>query len=112
MQYAGVHLHTPLFVVLGHEDCGAVRAALDARLHGVQQRSHIQILVDDIVPRLPEVDSGAPPAPQLVRAVEANVRWSMRQILETPEAQARAAEGRMRLVGGIFDIASGHVRFL
>ena len=112
MQYAGVHLDTPLFVVLGHEDCGAVRAALDAQLHGAQQRSHIQILVDDIVPGLPEVDPGAPPAVQLARAVEANVRWSMRQILATPEAQARLAEGRMRLVGGVFDIASGQVRFL
>jgi hypothetical protein len=33
-------------------------------------------------------------------------------VLETPEAQARIAEGGMKLVGGIFDIASGHVRFL
>src|ERR1700746_651979 len=28
LQYAGAHLHTPLFVVLGHEGCGAVNAAL------------------------------------------------------------------------------------
>src|SRR5215472_16662574 len=28
LQYAGAHLHTPLFVVLGHEGCGAVKAAL------------------------------------------------------------------------------------
>lgn len=111
-QYAAVHLHTPLFVVLGHEGCGAVQAALDATLHGVRQRARIQILVDNIVPGLPEVDPQAPPARQLARAVEANVRWSMRQISETPEAQARRAEGHMRLVGGIFDIASGTVRFL
>ena len=112
LQYAGVHLHTPLFVVLGHEGCGAVQAALDAMLHGVRQPSGIQILVEDIIPGLPEVDPQAPPSLQLARAVEANVRWSMRQILETPEAQARMAEGRMKLVGGIFDIASGAVRFL
>src|SRR3954453_20163229 len=30
LQYAGVHLRTPLFVVLGHEGCGAVQAALAA----------------------------------------------------------------------------------
>ena len=28
LQYAGVHLHTPLLVILGHEGCGAIRAAL------------------------------------------------------------------------------------
>ena len=31
LQYAGAHLHTPLFVVLGHEGCGAVKAALAAK---------------------------------------------------------------------------------
>ena len=112
IQFAGVHLHTPLFVVLGHEGCGAVQAALDALLHGVRQGSGIQVLIDGIIPGLPAVDPQAPPSLQLARAVEANVRWSMRQILETPGVQARMAEGRMKLVGGIFDIASGAVRFL
>ncbi len=112
MQYAGVHLHTQLFVVLGHEGCGAVQAALDMMLHGVRQRSRIETLIDDIVPGLHEVDLQAPPAVQLARAVDANVRWSMRQILATPEVQARLPEGRMKLVGGIYDIASGAVRFL
>ena len=36
LQYAGVHLKTPLFVVLGHEGCGAVQAALAARFHGAR----------------------------------------------------------------------------
>ena len=31
LQYAGQHLHTPLFLVLGHEGCGAVKAASIAR---------------------------------------------------------------------------------
>lgn len=112
LQYAGTHLRTPLFVVLGHEGCGAVQAALDAKLHGVRQRSRIQILIDAILPGLLEVDLQAPPSMQLARAVEANVRWTIRQIHEMPEAHARKAEGRMKLVGGIFDIASGHVRLL
>src|SRR3954470_18305143 len=40
LQYAGVHLHTPLFVVLGHHGCGAVNAALAAR-RGVRERARI-----------------------------------------------------------------------
>jgi carbonic anhydrase len=112
IQYAGAHLNTPLFVILGHGGCGAVKAALDTKVHGIQQHSRIQTLVDSIMPGLSEVDPQLPPSAQLERAVEANVRWTMRQILETPEAKARMAEGRMKLVGGIFDIASGRVRFL
>src|SRR5256885_6595714 len=45
MQYAGSHLHTPLFVVLGHEGCGAVAAALATLRDGVTHKSRIQILV-------------------------------------------------------------------
>src|SRR4051812_354527 len=35
LQYAGSHLRTPLFVVLGHEGCGAISAALAAKHEGV-----------------------------------------------------------------------------
>jgi carbonic anhydrase len=112
LQYAGSHLHTPLFVVLGHSGCGAVQAALETQQRGVQHRSRIQLLIDNILPGLPDPDPQLPPAAQLDRAVEANVRWTMRQVLETPEAQARLAEGRMKLVGAVYEIESGRVRFL
>ncbi len=77
LQYAGAHLHTPLFLVLGHEGCGAVKAALESKLYDVQHRSRIQLLVDNILPGLPDL-SDTVSDEQLVGAVEANVRWSMR----------------------------------
>ena len=54
LQHAGSHLHTPLFVILGHEGCGAVQAALAYKYHRVEELSHIQVLVKDIVPGLPD----------------------------------------------------------
>src|SRR5580693_1455962 len=57
LQYAGAHLLTPLFVVLGHAGCGAIKAALEYKLNGVQLRSRIQILVNNILPGLPEFDA-------------------------------------------------------
>ena len=48
LQYAGDHLKTPLFVVLGHEGCGAVSAALQTKNEGAQHRSRIQRLVENI----------------------------------------------------------------
>ena len=112
VQYAGSHLNTPLFVVLGHAECGAVKATLDTRLHAVRQRSRIQILVDDIMPALHDLDPQLPPSAQLASAVEANVRWTTRQILDSPEGKVAVAEGHKKLVGAIYDIASGCVRFL
>src|SRR4029079_6009583 len=38
LQYAGSHLHTPLFVVLGHEGFGAIEAALASKDGRVQFR--------------------------------------------------------------------------
>src|SRR6185503_15010948 len=98
LQYAAVHLRTPLFVVLGHEGCGAVKAALAAKFHGAQERRHIEALLDNIMPGLTDVDSGLGPEAQMQTAVEANVRWSMHQVLETPEGKAAAANGAIKLV--------------
>jgi carbonic anhydrase len=42
LQYAGSHLHTPLFVVLGHEGCGAVSAALEWKFRGAAQKSRVE----------------------------------------------------------------------
>ena len=53
MQYAGAHLHTPLFVVLGHEGCGAVKAAVDSKQDDVEHLARIQLLVNNILPGLP-----------------------------------------------------------
>src|SRR6187399_2771195 len=46
LQYAAVHLRTPLFVVLGHEGCGAVQAALAAKFQGARDRSRIERLLE------------------------------------------------------------------
>ena len=111
LQYAGVHLRTPLFLVLGHEGCGAVKAALAAR-RGAQEPSRIALLLDNIVPGLRDLPTDLPPEEEMRAAVEANVRWSMHQLLETPEGKARMAEGTMKLVGGVYELESGRVRFL
>jgi len=111
LQYAGAHLGTPLFVVLGHEGCGAVKAALEQIVAGREHLSRIQTLVDCILPGLPEISSQLSEQEQLAMAVEANVRWSIHQILETSEAQ-NATKAGARLVGAVYEIASGHVRFL
>ena len=112
LQYAAVHLHTPLFVVLGHEGCGAIQAALAMKDHGVRERSRIDLLLSKILPGLESLDDDTSAPGRLTAAVEANVRWSMRQLRETPEGQARMAEGVLRLVGAVYELETGRVRFL
>jgi carbonic anhydrase len=112
LQYAAVHLRTPLFVVLGHEGCGAVQAALDQKLTGARERHRIELLLNRILPGLRDLQPGPSAEAQLQAAVEANVRWSVQQLLDTPEGQARMAEGILKLVGAIYELKTGRVRLL
>jgi carbonic anhydrase len=112
LQYAGVHLRTPLFVVLGHERCGAVAAALAATRGARKEPERIAALLDVIIPGLRNLPAGLDHEAAMSAAVDANVRWSMHQLLETPEGKARVAEGRMKLVGAVYELERGEVRFL
>jgi carbonic anhydrase len=112
LQYAGSYLQTPLFVVLGHEGCGAIGAALATKHEGEQFRSRVQLLLESIVPGLPDLPATLTSEEQLSQAVQANVRRAVRQIRGSPEGRARVAEGRMKVVGAVYEIETGSVRFL
>jgi len=112
LQYAGAHLRTPLFVVLGHEGCGAVQAAIGSKFHGAEHGSRIEVLLESILPALDGLDSRRSPEELLADAVEANVRHTVEALLDTPEAKANRLARGMKLVGAIYELHSGRVRFL
>jgi hypothetical protein len=53
-------------------------------------------LLQNILPGIDGIDPLASPEEQLRAGVEANVRWTIHQIMDTPEARARHAEGVLR----------------
>jgi carbonic anhydrase len=112
IQYAEHHLHVPLLVVLGHEGCGAVTAALDAKFKRAHEPERIEALVRMIEPGLKDIDPKMPQDKQLSAAVEANVRWSMKQFAQLPEAKKALEEKRFEMVGAVYDLATGNVRLL
>ena len=111
LQYAAVHLRTPLFMVLGHEGCGAVGAALAVR-DGAQEPSRIALLLENILPGLRDLPPDLAAGTEMRAAVEANVRWSMHELRETPEVKARKAERAMKIAGAVYELHTGRVRFL
>ncbi|MBK7659613.1 MAG: carbonic anhydrase [Betaproteobacteria bacterium] len=112
LQYAGAHLKTPLFVVMGHEGCGAVQAALAWHFDGHRAKSRIELLLENIVPAIDAIDPNLPEDELMRAAVDANVRHTLQVLLTTPEARANHATSGIRLVGAIYDIKTGRVRFL
>ena len=87
-------LGCPLLLVLGHEGCGAVKAALDAFAEGEDPSGHLGALVRPIIPVVNhEGDLGA--------VVNENVR---RQVTEL----SRTFPG-VAVVGARYDLHTGHV---
>ncbi len=118
LEYAVSHFHTRLIVVLGHEGCGAVSATLEQMLHKDKEPEHIESLIKSIKPGLKTLDLKLSWDVLLHTAVEANVRWSMRQLHAHPELRGlrdvkRALlEKRVILVGAVYELNTGRVRFL
>src|SRR5262249_42150785 len=106
------HLKTLLLVVLGHEGCGAVAAALEVLDLKVEEPRFIAALTALIEPGLKGIDPKLRDSARLSAAVESNVRWSARQITGQPEAQRALEEKRVALATTVYDLGTGRVRFL
>jgi carbonic anhydrase len=112
LQYAEHPLHVPLLVVLGHEGCGAVTAALDAKFKRAHELERIETPVRMIEPGLKDIDPKLPPEKQLSAAIRGNVRWSMKQLAELPEGKKALEEKRLEMIGAVYDLETGKVRLL
>jgi carbonic anhydrase len=112
LSYAADHLHTKLFVVMGHEDCGAVTAAVNSLLGQSKESEHIESLLDLITPGLKSLDRQRPRGELITAAVEANVRRSMDHVAHCPQV-ARLLEAKLAsLLGAVYELETGRVRFL
>ena len=112
LEYAWHHLHVPLLVVLGHEGCGAVTAALDAKFKRTQEIDKIEALVRMIEPGLKDIDPKLSAEKQLSAAVKANVRWSISQLAEVPEVKKALKEKRFEMIGAVYELETGSVTVL
>ena len=102
IQYAYQHLGTSLLVVLGHEGCGAVEGGAGCQVPAPKHPECIQQLVELIEPGLEQIDPKLSAAKQLEAGVEANVRWSMHQVIRCREArQAFGRKGSVLIVGSL-----------
>ncbi len=112
IQYAVRHLKTQLLVVMGHEGCGAVTAAMSAIDKTAKEPRFIEELVKRIEPGLTGLDPKLTGDARLSAAVEANVRWARRQLAALPEGKKALEDKAFVLVGAVYELKTGRVRFL
>lgn len=112
VEYGVDHLKTKLVVVMGHEGCGAVTAALQAEQDLQKEPNEIRALVAKIKPATVAVDANAAFSERLQQSVEANVHASVRQLQRVPDLAAAERRGDTKIIGCVYDLASGRVRTL
>jgi len=107
LEYGAAHLHVPLLVVLGHQHCGAVTAAVDG--DGVE--GHISALMTLLRPAV-EKTRGLPGDP-VENAVKANVEMVVKQLrTSTPLLAELVAHRKLKVVGAVYSLDTGRVTWL
>jgi carbonic anhydrase len=107
MEYAVEHLHVPLIIVVGHEKCGAVTAAVA----GGEVPGHLHSVTDDIAPAVEQ--SKNLPGDKVDNAVRANAQRAA-EILTHVEPVLKAAVGRTNLLilAARYDLDTGKIEIL
>ena len=108
VEYAVDHLHTPLVVVLGHENCGAVHAAVE----GGEAPGSIGAITALIQPSVDKARAMGLDGHELCgKAEDENIRATLEDLKQSPVVSHLVAGGRLTLVGAKYFIGSGEVVF-
>ncbi len=101
--YAIEVLHAPLILVLGHQNCGAVKAALQSAGQSTDF-PHILTLIDEAINDCDLGDTNP-----LFNAIKCNVRNSVETLQDSTIIAPLVAQKKVKIVGGYFDIGTGKV---
>jgi carbonic anhydrase len=117
IEYGLGHVHTPLLVVLGHSQCGAVTAVAAAvEGHGHALERNIPALVDNIAPavkRAQKKNPGVQGAALIPFGIEENVWQGIEDLfMRSPATREQVKSGKVKVVGALYDVSSGSVSWL
>jgi len=107
IEYGAEHLHIPLLVVMGHESCGAVRAAAESK--GAVSSANLDYL-------LKAIQAARRPSPQERDEIKTLILANVEQVIndamtKSPLLRHMVDEGRLSVVGAYYELVSGRVIF-
>lgn len=100
IEYAAGHLGTGLVVVLGHDHCGAVGAAMQHKPEG-----YIKYITDEICKAIGDEKDE-------YRACCLNVKRSVAAIEDSLDIKELEEKGGLKVCGAIYHLSDGSVKFL
>jgi carbonic anhydrase len=102
LAYSVEHLGTELILVLGHDSCGAVKAAVDS-----YPKPDVGTMLTNIYPAVAATKDQ--PGDPVANAVDSNVKLMVTKLKAAPAFAARVKDGRLTIVGGRYNLKSGKV---
>lgn len=117
IEYGLAHVNTPVLVVLGHTQCGAVTAVTDAvQGHGHALEVNIPALVDNIQPAVERAIAAHPEAKGkdvVPYGIEENVWQGIEDLfMRSPASREMVKSGKAKVVGALYDVGTGAVNWL
>lgn len=111
IEYATVVLKTNLIVVLGHQSCGAVDAAMKLPEN---PPGHVVTLINAIKPAsLRAKAANLAPSDALDFAIRENVIEQVKMLRNLEPVLSRKSEsGEVLIVGAVYDLETGYVNFI
>jgi len=110
VEYGAAHLHIPLVVVMGHEMCGAVKAAVETP-PGTSLGPNLDYLLKAIRPAVART-AGQPADVRLRAAVLENVEETINDLVTKSSVLRHLSDaGTVKLIGAYYELASGRVHF-
>ena len=104
--YGVLELDIPLVLVLGHQSCGAVKAAVAADQTGERLPAHIQYIADQIAPNIDRTKEGDA---RVDSTIDANVRAVRARLAAEPDLAAKVTEGKLAIVGARYELETQRV---
>ncbi|MGL5076515.1 MAG: carbonic anhydrase [Waterburya sp.] len=107
LEYATEVLEVQLIVVLGHERCGAVIAAVE----GEELPGHIKSFVKAIEPVVATASNKE--GDRVDNAVIANINYQIERIKQNSDLiNQKLSSGKLKIIGGRYDLDTGEVKLI
>lgn len=111
IEYGVEHVHTPLLMILGHSDCGAVKATLGAK---GEPEGNIGAIVKKIQPAVKKAKKkGGSNEEVLESAIKENIMNVYADVMmKSPVVKELVHEGKLKVVVAEYNLATGKVEML
>ncbi len=113
IEYGVEHLGCPLIMVLGHQRCGAVTAAVESQGH---PHGNIGAIIEAIIPAVKQARKdarGAGKSDLVESAIDDNIKLVAKSLVKrSPVIRSLVDAGKVKIIGAKYDLDDGAVRLL